>query len=68
MRCMTDARDDPAIGVIVLTGALLLYAAKTDGAPALAVVTVRSLQRCWALECRRPSAALTASLSASHTW
>ncbi len=27
MRCMTDARDDPAIGVIILTGTLMRQAA-----------------------------------------
>ena len=30
MRCMTDARDDPDIGVIVLTGSSLLHAASSS--------------------------------------
>ena len=50
---MTDARDDPAIGVIVLTGVCLLYPTQTGKACAPAVMALMLSATCCALHVKR---------------
>ena len=50
MRCMTDARDDPAIGVIILTGKILPELCKNLSCPYLTLLMLSAnlLPYAWA--------------------